>query len=232
MAGFNWNYVIGRVNVVFSLDGGDVAVNTLHVMKTGDEISPGLNMDVDDLEGAMTTIRDAFETFIGGNPAFYAGVKVDHLDGYLLSPTAPHNATNKVSLGGTNKPGSGSQALPPEVAVVVSLYGYPRDTFVPLARRQRGRFYLPGLTVTYLQGRGLLSDTGRDAIADFGKALADGIWDTDTADGNRLLLLVASKTANQVSAVQYIRVDNHPDVQRRRQNSMPYTYSYRNVALD
>lgn len=228
----DWDDVIGRVNVVFSLAGGDIAVNTLHVACVDGSTGELGLMDTADLGTVLTTIRTEYEDFYNANSGFYSGCKVDHLDGYNLAAAAPHNALNKVSLGGTNKPGGTSQSLPPEVAAVVSLYGYPNNTFVPLARRRRGRFYLPGLTTSYLTSEGLLSGTATGALATFGQSLAEALWDTELSSDQRAQLVVASRTGNALWPVEQIRVDNHPDVQRRRQFQMPTVVTRLPVTYD
>jgi hypothetical protein len=225
-----WNWSIGRVNVVFALAGGDVAVNTLHVITTNDSNDSGITTTVDDLEALMTTIRGEYAAFYGGNGAFYQGCVLSHLDGYVLNSAAPHKALAKVSLGTSGEAGTASQALPPECAVCVSLYGYARNSFVPDARRKRGRLYLPGLSTPYLTSEGLLGTGGTGAIATFGQGLAEALWDTELDSDHRGQLVIASRTGNLLSPVSYVRVDNHVDVQRRRQNAMPYAYTYLDVA--
>lgn len=133
------------------------------------------------------------------------------------------NVGQDASSGGSWQ-GSGSQSLPWEVALCVSLYGYPRGNFVSNARSKRGRIYLPPLAsailINSLTGEISITDAEnlRDAVGTWLSAVAT----TDLgASMHRWEPQILSKTHSLVSEIVQLSVDNKLDSQRRRQKQLP-----------
>lgn len=102
-------------------------------------------------------------------------------------------------------------ALPPEVALVVSLR-------TALANRSgRGRFYLPQMTQNASNDDGTLSGTAQNAIV----AALDFAWGNSNAAGE--LPVVYSRTNRNTQAINSFNVGSLFDVQTRRSNSLTET---------
>jgi hypothetical protein len=117
--------------------------------------------------------------------------------------------------------GATAQALPSEVTVCASLSsGYP-------GRSKNGRSYLPGLSSLALGNDGLLSeDAPSDLSAQYAAYLSGlNTYDGDSDELGRLNIVVLSPTKNMATKVIGVRVGNVFDVQRRRRNGGPETYT-------
>lgn len=227
MATYPWNLVIGRINVAYTLPMGEIAVNTLHVAAADGPGEP-TGMAQSTLEQAMVIVRNGIEDLMQDDLSFSGGAKVDHLDGYLLAPTPPHKATAKSTLAGRGYIGGSSANLPLEVSCVASLYGYDPDTFVAQRARKRGRNYVPGLAVPSIDSRGLFTDSFASLVATAWAGIGSDLW-TNGGGTARVDLVVASRTGDFLTSVEAVRVDNIPDVQRRRQNALTPTYTVETV---
>lgn len=110
-------------------------------------------------------------------------------------------------------------AMPWETSLAVSLYTYPRGTFVTDGRRKRGRCYLPPMAASQLDP----SNSGFFKNSNFaGLLTAVSAWLND-ADQDRLgvqvgRLAVFSRADSETRDVVQISMDAKFDSQRRRQN--------------
>lgn len=115
-----------------------------------------------------------------------------------------------VATGGT----SGGSITPNDCAVVVSL------TTQSFTRSGRGRFYLPNPVGSAVSSSGLLTSTAQSAILG---AVQAAMAAADIVAGGDKQPVVYSRVNRTVEAVTGLRVGNHVDTQRRRDNS-PETY--------
>jgi hypothetical protein len=109
--------------------------------------------------------------------------------------------------------------LPWETSLAASLYTYPRGTFVPQARRKRGRFYLPPMGADQLDASnsGFFPDATIDAmLAEIVGFLQDSReTDVGAVTGT---LGVFSRVDGVIRDVIQVSMDAKYDSQRRRQN--------------
>jgi hypothetical protein len=110
-------------------------------------------------------------------------------------------------------------ALPWETSLCISLYTYPRGTFVSHGKRKRGRFYLPPMAAAMLDSSnsGYFPDGNVDSqlgyMHDF---LADVNQDMEGVGVGTLS--VFSRVDSVLRPVTQISMDAKYDSQRRRQN--------------
>jgi len=102
--------------------------------------------------------------------------------------------------------GSGAFRLPPQVACSVT-----EGTAV---RKRWGRFYIPGLTTSSLQQSGRFDNPVVDQIADAAEDFAE------TMAGNGRPWAVYRRLDGSYQLVRELRVDNVPDIIRRRRFSV------------
>lgn len=118
--------------------------------------------------------------------------------------------------------------LPWETSLCISLYTYVPDTFVPNGRRQRGRYYLPPMVSTVLEGgnsgfvqNALLPTLLGEQVNFYGKLYAGAGFDPLV-----VIPIVYSRSAGKDSdpvppefyIVSHLVADAKIDSQRRRQN--------------
>lgn len=146
--------------------------------------------------------------------------------------TAQQIATG-VAAGGDDFRGTASNgSLPWQDSLVISLYSYPRGTFVPNQRQKRGRFYLPPFDTGILQNAdtGLIADDDAAQIAgELGLVLDALQTHTYTAfAGFSPVPGVNSRGPFKVPATPpafyplvQLSVDNKLDTQRLRTKNLP-----------
>lgn len=129
------------------------------------------------------------------------------------------NHQQRVPVGATWVGTSDPPALPWETSLAVSLYTYPRGTFVSNGRRKRGRFYLPPMASSALDP----SNSGYLHDSSVGPLLSD-MHDFLAAAGESGVgvpvgvLGVYSRVDGVVRDVSELSLDAKFDSQRRRQN--------------
>ena len=115
---------------------------------------------------------------------------------------------------------STASAMPPECAIAVTW----RAPII--GRRGRGRVYIPGLAaVTPLGTDGTVSGTFRTLLSGYAATLVANLENSPGTEIYGPNLVVMS--AGQLTAVRpsEVRVGSHWDVQRRRQQDVPETYT-------
>ena len=137
-------------------------------------------------------------------------------DGKYAYPSSVYELLNPV-------PGYASSGVPapPEVAIATTLKANV------IGRRGRGRWYLPvpQLFAGYTDN-GTVAETVRTNLADKGKTLV-GALDTNAGTFQDHSAIVAIASANSATMVRpsQVRVGNHYDAQRRRQQQVTETYT-------
>lgn len=117
--------------------------------------------------------------------------------------------------------GTGTNVFPPEVSVALSLRA------PILGRRGRGRMYLPALAGSSLTtGNGLVNSTFNSSVRGMFKTLVDNLQNASGAPYTYFPVVgVSSAGATTAVRPSEIRVGNHFDVQKRRQDQVPEIYS-------
>ena len=112
----------------------------------------------------------------------------------------------------------GDYALPPEVALAVSLRA-------PISGRTgRGRMYIPGLGTPSLEVNGTAKSTVRTTIATAAKTLVNSLDDAPGVDQQGTIVMVTSAGKALGVRPSQIRVGDHYDAQRRRQHQAVESY--------
>ena len=139
-------------------------------------------------------------------------------DGSYAQPSAIYQFT--APLAGTD----GTGALPPEVAIAVSL----RAPII--GRRGRGRIYVPALGKSgTVSGDGTVATACANALRDAMATLVSNLQDMPgTEEYGPIVAVMSAGSATAVRPSQ-VRVGSHMDVQRRRQHQALESYS--SVAL-
>lgn len=123
--------------------------------------------------------------------------------------------------------GAADNSLPWSNSIAISLYTYPRGSFVTQGRSKRGRIYLPPVAPTILFGgpSGEISigevNTLRDAVGDWLTAIVGH----SGPGGGSFHPGVLSKTHNYFNELGFLSVDNKMDTQRRREKQQTATIS-------
>lgn len=138
-----------------------------------------------------------------------------------------YDASGATANEGQNAPatpwaGTGGAALPWQCAQVVSLYSYTPGSFIPFARRRRGRVYLPGLATAMMasDGLGLLNSTKATGNRDDFKATLHAVATTMSTPGRGFIPMVYSRVAAHLYAVTDLATDVKVDTQRRRADKL------------
>jgi hypothetical protein len=157
-----------------------------------------------------------------------SGYKITQVRAAQIGTDGRETDAKTSAIDGDTLAGSGTHIMPPEVAVVVSLFGYTPGTFTAHAGRKRSRMYWPYVTASFADGAGkngsanLMSLGFKDFFNDIQGMHADDETALPSAlDVDSWHLVVASKVGAEVTQVQHISVDDHFDSQRRRQHQSP-----------
>lgn len=155
-------------------------------------------------------------------------VKATHID---TAGLALDQAQVALGVGGVGLPGtSGSDSLPYEVAMAVSLYAYTPGTFVTNRARKRGRFYLPPMHTAIMSSDGRVSGGTPTTIQTWADAFLEDVQGMPAHDQpvgavDHMDVVIASGVAGENFQVQFSRTGNVPDVQRRRRRSQIEVYT-------
>jgi hypothetical protein len=115
--------------------------------------------------------------------------------------------------------GTGPDSLPWEVALVATLEAIPAGTRPAKPRRQRGRMYLPPISVGSIGGpAGFITDAELPGFNDTVLALLEHFNDIPPTLTNQARVVVFSRTGNVAHDVLRVSMDNQCDLQKRRQN--------------
>lgn len=158
---------------------------------------------------------------------FHQGIEAKAVK-VVKQDTSGHTERESIAVpSGTPWRGTGSGvALPWESAMVIGLYTYPRGTFIPGARRRRGRVYMPGLDSSGLSGghSGLLTSTYVSGIlGDFKTFLGHLLTHTLLHGTSSWHPGVFSRAASQINEVVQLSADNKVDVHRSRERQQSAT---------
>lgn len=109
--------------------------------------------------------------------------------------------------------------VPPEVALAVSLRA-------PIAgRRGRGRMYLPAISSGQIANDGTVEAALRTAVNTATKAFIENLEDSPGAEDYGPIVSVMSAGSTHAVRPSEVRVGNHWDAQRRRQDQADEVYS-------
>jgi len=203
---------------------GEVAVNTFWLQHNH---FTGNDWDWErDLQTVVNGCRDKFIAHWSATGGlFAAGYQISQFKAFHVD-SAGHTLNEKVAaVTGGSLPGLGtSGVLPPEVSLVLSLYGYPAGTFTSQRGRKRGRIYLPYLAGSSLSNTGHVSTSAMDTCMTGFGAIFNDIQGMHAGNpippGNSsdYMALVVASGFGIATQVDHLAVDNLFDMQSRRQN--------------
>lgn len=198
---------IYRVDVPTLLPSGEQAIWSHWIQSADDTL---------ELDGAVSD-ADAFMTSLAGNDDFgayfsstmtFGPVKVSQVT--LATGVVVATLNGTVSFDGGNIEGP----LPPQCSAVVSL-------LTPLAgASHRGRYYLPSPYAGSVLASGRFRGSSLDDVV-AALVLAHNEEVTAVGEAN---LVVYSRTLHTATPVQYLRIGDVVDTQRRRRDKLIETY--------
>ncbi len=172
-----------------------------------------------DLGDDVWTFLNAIKSYLTSNFR-WTHVKIAPIlaDGTYGAPSAVYTFTTP--LVGTD----GTGALPPEVAIAVSL----RAPII--GRRGRGRIYIPGLGKSAtIASDGTVASSCATALRDAMGVLVTNLENIPGTEDHGPLVSVFSAGAANVVRPSQVRVGSHFDAQRRRQHQVVETYVSANL---
>ena len=127
--------------------------------------------------------------------------------------------------GPTSYAGTGTDSLPWECSMVVSLAAYPQGAFAVNKGRLRGRFYLPPMVKGVVSGvtGEFNAQAVSNTVGEMGTFLEAMNGPISTEIDDDLRVVVLSGVNDSVAAVEHIWIDSKVDSQRRRENRQPAT---------
>lgn len=190
---------------------------------TGEEIPSGdaaWNDYLTDLAGAAAAQwGDSFDDTLFAADLRFGTVKAVHYN------TDGSTANEQVAVHSPAWAGAGGNALPWTVSQVVGLYSYTPGTFIPQARRRRGRVYLPGLSIGMMASAGVglydvdKATTQMSSVNDYLTTLHAGTY----GDSSGFVPCVFSRMASHLYPITDLTTDVKPDTQRRRLRQIDVT---------
>lgn len=218
-----------KCNVVWALPQGEIAVNSLSFVHNHQEGNT-LDWAGDMTQRYADLVRDAFKaSWAQLGSFFHTSTSIQRVDAYHLGTDGlTIDKRTALATGTTAMVGTATnQALPAEVATVVSLYGYDPATYSPQGARKRGRIYLPAFSTAQVTG-GRMGQP--QVVADIFQAIVGYMQNRPMDAGvglrERARLVVLSRKFNEFYPVTHVRVDDIFDVQTRRQNNwIPAIYN-------
>lgn len=228
---------VAKVHLNFALNPDEIAVCTYSMQV---QHGAGNTLDWDQAVNTLAQkAHDKWRTAMDSQrPKFGPHVVLTSVSTYHLDTTG--HTLNKGYFAAGNSPWQGQGAggsMPNEVAACVSLVAYPQGAFVPDRARRRGRMYLPPMDATVVASLGDANRQGRMSSgqqSQLTQALAGYFNDmhhtavvgsTDPLGGEDYWSLgILSKVGNAFHRVEYIRLGDVFDAQRRRRNGQAETY--------
>lgn len=168
----------------------------------------------------MRTFLDSIKAYTSAN-FNWTHMKIAPIlaSGAYGAPSSVYQLTT--ALSGT---GTAANTQPPELSVCVSFRA------PILGRRGRGRFYLPAITTSWKGDNGLVDSTVSTNTRTAAKTLIDNLQ--NLAGGPFTYMpIVGVSSAGATTAVRPfdVRIGNHFDVQKRRQDQVSEVYSVTNL---
>lgn len=214
-----------KVQLEFSFDGGTAGQD---IQDTGFWVQVGLGSSTPDVAVGLVATRVAQAWSSNLDPAnFTAAVKGTRVKTYWYGSTPP---PGKATEGGEsafpdNWAGSGAFSMPAENTMVVSTYSFAPGSFVPnKGRRRRGRMYLPTFPPQLMDTKGRLTTGNRDELLSEMVAFFNDVQGA-TAGLDLISPVVVSSVDQAQYKIQYLRIGDLVDTQRRRRNRLNESYA-------
>jgi len=179
-----------------------------------------------DLQTLADGTRDAWNTNFGSVASWFSnainGVKVAC---YEMDSTlhAVSSASSAFSSGHTFH-GTDSTGLPPQDTVVITLYCDDPAHFVGHRARRRGRFYLPTMGASQLNGQGYLGTSTVAGILGQAKAFVQDVDNIGLSGSGKPPIGVLSRADVNWREAAFIGCGRIIDTQRRRRNKLSEAY--------
>jgi hypothetical protein len=215
-----------RTQIVWSLPGNELAVNTLHFRHEHHEANL-LDWAGDMTQRYSDLVADALVSQKPTLSLYHSQLcSIQRVDAYHLGVDGLTIDKRTTMMTGARQwvGASTTEMLPAEVAIAVSLYGYDPATYDPQGARKRGRIYLPGVVRNSLTPDGRLGspiplcNSWGAVISYMANRVMDGI--PTGVDRERAHPVVLSRKWTSTTDIKTVRVDDIYDVQKRRQNNL------------
>jgi hypothetical protein len=127
---------------------------------------------------------------------------------------------------------AGGACMPWETSLALSLYTYPRGSFVAHGRRKRGRIYLPPMSASVLDpaNSGYFKDSDIDAFLGELTSFIEDVGNDDLGV-HVVTPQVFSRVDSVMRSVTQISIDAKFDSQRRREKGQHAGYRTANVSF-
>lgn len=221
----------------FGLYDGGVRVEGASIGFWGERYHiPGNTIDLDaDTTEAAGNIRDKWIADCDALPSYTSSVvKAELVDVYAMDTSGKALAKGTSAFeGGSTWDGTGSQSLPWQSAIVVSLFGYVQGTVVQQRGRKRGRIYLPVPSANALASDGGLTSGVQGGILDnmgtFFNDVQGMHMGANTTGWDYWNLGVVSRTGGIFTEIIQVGVGRIVDTQRRRRAKEVEAYQWEPV---
>jgi len=182
-------------------------------------IGSGDNMDATQ----QIDLAQDFRTFLVALQAYQStGFQWTHIKIAPIAAAGSYAAPSSVYTFSAPVPGAagaGNHSYPPEVALAVSFRA------PVIGRTGRGRFYIPGLHTAAGALDGTVGGAATTAILAAGVSLVTNVQNmTGITEYDAIVAVTSAGKATAVRPTQ-VRVGNHFDSQRRRQQQQPEVYT-------
>lgn len=219
--------------VIFDLppggeDGLTIEPHTEALSGTNGTLAQTWRLDQTDMPGTkfggpeMVDMAEDIRVFLNATKGYHsANWRWTHVRFGAIKPDGSYAHGSSIYSLTTPLAGTGSvnSVYPPEVALVVSLRA------PVMGRKGRGRFYLPALHTSLTAPDGVVNATAATAIANATKTMIQSLENLPGADPLGGFVMVTSAGSPQAVRPTEVRVGNHFDVQRRRQDQVQEAYT-------
>jgi hypothetical protein len=221
-------YALNSFNVVTSVTSRALTVSakagTVAQLWVGDSTQPIEEVTANDIDFLITKAGDFYNQCSAFIPTTWRleTIKLYATNQLGKSPAGPNTWTPTAAW-----PGLGTEPLPPEMAMAVSLYTADRS------KKGRGRIFVGPLSQYTTITGGLFTATPKDQIGNAMKALQDSVRTRGTPGStatyvgivwNRPGGLTVEPGTNG-AVINTVRIGDEPDHQERRTKSRPETFT-------
>ena len=205
--------VVGTYDTVAGSNGTLTQQWSARIGPTGSTVNAGSAVQIDLAEDLRSFLAVAATRMSNGFRWTHIKIAPVLASGKYGAPSSIYQFTTPLVGSGTGN------AMPPEVAIATSFRA------PVLGRRGRGRMYLPALSADALDASGTVGPVWRNGLSTAAKNLVLALDNWPGIDELAGTLVVMSAGSSTAVIPTQARVGNHADVQRRRKDDVPETYT-------